>query len=465
MKYFNRNSLELYIISRISLLSLPFPLLFAWWATANELDTDLMLLGEFLIVLFLIIFNFSFKKRLLTSFDRATLHLEAINNEDYKQFAKPSFTQGKVIEFHQQLNKLSIHLQQQKSRYDQHAFLVYQLIEQLNTPMLVFNVKGQLSFANAAFHQLYNQPWQMFRHGSHDLLGLEESTEGWRFKESTKNRQWQIRQSVFEDSDDLHQLLVFVNIESALRASQLDAWQQIIRVLSHEIRNSLTPVSSLAESLLERLTKSEQANSQEHTQAQQQDKQQQELELEQKLQQKQQKKNNERNKQALSLIADRCLHLQNFVERYASLSKTSQLNCQWLNIQEIVNRMTSLYQQINVESKIKTDKIWADAAFFEQVLINLFKNAVEADATKIKLEVSSDQQFSEIKIIDNGHGFSNIDNLFVPLYSTKPQGQGIGLSFCRNIIEQHHGTIELANNKSVKDGVLGVTIVILLPLR
>ena len=440
MNYFNLNSLERYVISRISLLCLPFPLLFAWWAQAYDLATDLLLLVEFLLILCLTLFIFTFKKRILASFDRATLHLEAINNEDYKQFAKPAFTQGKVREFHQQLNKLSTHLQQQKSRYDQHAFLVYQLIEQLNTPMLVFNVKGQLSFANAAFHQLYNQPWQMFRHGSHDLLGLEESEQGWRFKESTRNKQWQIRQSVFEDSEDLHQLLVFVNIESALRASQLDAWQQIIRVLSHEIRNSLTPVSSLAESLSERLNNSVQGKSQEQID-----------------------KNNERNKQALSLITDRCLHLQNFVERYASLSKTSQLNSQWLDVQQIISRMTGLFQQMTFETKIKTDKIWADAAFFEQVLINLFKNAVEADADKIELEISTVQQFCEIKITDNGHGFGNIDNLFVPLYSTKPQGQGIGLSFCRNIIEQHHGTIELINNKSIKDAT-GVTISILLPL-
>jgi len=444
MNYSRPSSLESYIALRVFLICLPLPLFFAWWAWSTSLSFGSAIFAEFIIIFLLFIGGKKFKHRIVNAFDRASLHLEAINNEDYKQFAKPAFNSGKVYDFHQQLNSLSTHLQQQKSRYDQHAFLVYQLIEELNTPIIVFNVKGQLSFANGAFFQLYQQPWQMFRHSSHDLLGLEERPNGWQFKDKSKNKQWQIRQSVFEDSDDLHQLLVFVNIESALRANQLDAWQQIIRVLSHEIRNSLTPVSSLAESLLTRINQRDnQLNNKDNSVA---------------------SSNTERDKQALNLISDRCLHLQNFVERYSSLSKTSQLNCQWLSLERIISQITGLYQDIIFNNQLEIEKVWADPAFLEQVLINLIKNSVEAQANKISITSVNDHQSSLIIIKDNGQGFGNIENLFVPLYSTKPEGQGIGLSFCRNIIEQHGGNLKLVNNGTENQQGKGVTATITLPV-
>ena len=181
----------------------------------------------------------------------------------------------------------------QKSRYDQHVFLVYQLIGQLDAPILVFNAKQQLTFANGAFFLLKNQAWQLFRHASPQLLGLTKQDGKWHFQldDATTNNEaerWQIKQSEFIDSGEQHLLLVFVDIQSALRASQLNAWQQIIRVLGHEIRNSLTPVSSMSESLAD-------------------------------------KASNKRDRMALNVITERCMHLQSFVERYASLSKGTYL--------------------------------------------------------------------------------------------------------------------------------------------
>jgi len=380
---------------------------------------------ESILILILYIFTQKFRKKILSAFERASLHLEAINQSDFNQFAKSAFSKGKVKEFHQQLNHLSENLQQQKSRYDQHVFLVYQLIEQLDTPILIFNQKQQLIFGNTEFQQLFGQPWQMLRHASPHLLGLEIIEKEWRLNDPIKGRisqqQWQIRQSEFIDNGETHQLLVFVNIESALRKSQLNAWQQIIRVLGHEIRNSLTPVSSLAESLSA-------------------------------------KTRNGREKQALEVITERCQHLQDFVERYASLSKKLQLSCQWLSCRELTVRITRLFENIDLQVESTVDNLWIDGPFFEQVLINLIKNAMEADATQVILAIKRSKQNSVISIIDNGHGFANLENLFIPLYTTKQQGQGIGLSFCRNIIEQHGGVIELSNNKDQ-----GVQVTIQIP--
>ncbi|NQZ82926.1 MAG: HAMP domain-containing histidine kinase [Colwellia sp.] len=371
-----------------------------------------------------ICFSYSYKRTII-AFKRASMHLEAVHNNDYCQYAKPAFSAGKVIEFHQDLENLSTHLQLLKSRYDQHVFLVYRLIEQLDSPILVFDQHPQLTYANSAFNELFPQPWQIFRNSSPGLLGLEFVDNNWRFKEKNRDSKWQIRHSEFIDQGKTHQLMVFVNIESALRQSQLSAWQQLIRVLGHEIRNSLTPVSALAQGLSL-------------------------------------KAQGDREKQALTVITERCQHLQDFVSRYASITKPFHLNCQLLSATNIGKRIQALLKDIQLEVELKTERFWADPAFIEQVLINVIKNAGEASkpGEKIKLIFSENLNSSLIEVIDSGHGFANLDNLFVPLYSTKQNGQGIGLSFCRNIIEHHKGTIDLVNNINAP----GVTVSISLPL-
>ena len=362
----------------------------------------------------------------MKSFTRASLHLDAINQEDYNQFGKSAFAEGKVSEFHQQLKQLSEKLQTQKSHYDQQAFLVYQLISQLDTPVLIFNEKQQLTLGNETFYYLFKQPWQMFRHATADLLGLHYSDGHWQFIDQAKQNRWQIRHSEFIDDGENHQLLVFIDIEPALRESQLNAWQQIIRVLGHEIRNSLTPVSSMAETLAD-------------------------------------KTNNERDKMILGVITERCLHLQSFVNRYSSISQHLQINCQWLSVKQVVKSVAGLFSEVDITLNASIDKFWADGEFIEQIFINLFKNSKEAGATEISVSLALQDQYYIIEVVDNGHGFSNLNNLFVPLYSTKPQGQGIGLSFCRNIIEQHHGVMELNNNNDNDSSQQGVTIMMILP--
>jgi len=389
------------------------------WTVANIALTSLGI-----ILILWLCFSYTYK-RAIVAFKRASMHLESVSNNDYCQYAKPAFSGGKVFEFHQDLEHLSTDLQSLKSRYDQHVFLIYQLIEQLDSPIMVFDQHPQLTYANSAFNALYPQPWQIFRHSSPGLLGLELRDSQWRFKDKHRDNKWQIRRSEFIEQGQTHQLMVFINIESVLRQNQLNAWQQLIRVLGHEIHNSLTPVSALAQGLSIKMS-------------------------------------NDRDKQALSVISERCKHLQNFVSRYASITKPFHLNCQKLVVKSITERIQRLLQGIRLEIEIKTQHLWADPALIEQVLINIIKNADEASEPQevIKLIFSENKNMSVIEVIDSGHGFANIDNLFVPLYSTKQNGQGIGLSFCRNIIEHHKGTMLLANNTDIP----GVTVSITLPL-
>ncbi len=426
MSLLKSKSLETYIARRLIVLSLMviglltiivLQLNWPFWAIGLAIGSALLILVNSAL---------RFNNRIMAAYDRGLLHIEAVHMEDYNQYAKTEFEQGKVGDFHRELKALSEFLLVQKSRYDQHAFLIYQLIDQLDTPILVFNQKDKLTYANGAFDQLYEQPWQMYRHASPKLLGLAKLAGQWMFKSTdqdseNKNKQWQISQSEFVDNGEAHQLLVFTNITLALRAGQLNAWQQIIRVMGHEIRNSLTPVSSLAESLSVHL-------------------------------------HSDRDQKALSLISERCHHLQDFVNRYSSLSQPLNLNRKNIVISQLVERLKGLFSKINLVINHSIISVWADETFLEQVLINLIKNANEAQAERIIINFSEHKNKYVIQVIDDGHGFANFENLFVPLYTTKQDGQGIGLNFCRNIIEQHAGIIKLNNNTDK-----GVTVIIHLP--
>ncbi|MGB1199229.1 MAG: sensor histidine kinase [Thalassotalea sp.] len=422
MALIKSKSLETFIVVKLGLLFTGIALLIALLAWQYGISFLWIIVVLFSVFLYSFWYIVSFKRQVMRAYTRSTLHVDAISQEDYNQFGKSAFSQGKVKALHQQLKQLSEKLQQQKSNNDQHVYLVYQLIAQLDAPIIIFNQSHQLTFGNDAFYHLFNQSWQMFRHASPELLGLEYQQSTWSLIDKSKRAKWQIRHSEFIHEGEQHQLLVFINIEPALRESQLNAWQQIIRVLSHEIRNSLTPVSSMAETLAD-------------------------------------KSNDKRDQQVLGVITERCLHLQSFVERYSSLSRQFSVHSQPIPIDYLVNKvLAGLFKQLTLTLNASTEHVFADRALLEQVLINLVKNSAEAGATKVSIDVGQQDQYTILEIADNGHGFTNINNLFVPLYTTKKNGQGIGLNFCRNIIEQHGGIMELHNNDEK-----GVTVMLLLP--
>ncbi len=403
----------LIVATQLAFLAILWNLLIVW---------QYGLLVAALILVDFFVFRFIYKKY-LSIFNRINIQLDALQQQDYSLSAKPVFSQGCVGELHRQLDLLSEKLQKDKRHQDEQPFLLYRLIDQLNTPILVFDHRLQLNYANNAFSSLFNQPWQTLRHASPGLLGLETTPE-WRFVESEKAQQWQIRQSSFMDQNQNYTLLVFINIQSVLRESQLQAWQQIIRVLGHEIRNSLTPVSALTQSLQSRLS-------------------------------------GERDQQALSLISERCQHLQDFVSRYAELHKPLQIKPEWIKTESIFQSLTQLFPDAELQAKGLHLELWADPVLLQQVLINLIKNAMEAGSPKNSIEIifNAHTQYHDIRVVDAGQGIANIDNLFVPFYSTKSQGQGIGLSLSRHIVEQMGGKLSLINNIHSS----GATAVLTLP--
>jgi len=391
-------------------------LLTAWraWQVATLAGT----LGVALTLLF-----WSSYGRIMAVFRRASAQLDALQGHDYSVRAKPVFGAGRVAEFQQQLGTLADSLQSRMSGQHQQSLLLYRLIDQLNTPMLIFDQRLKLSYANPAFANLFGLPWETQRNASPARLGLLSEPQ-WQFADPHKSQQWQIRHSLFWEQGHGHQLLVFIDIQTALRENQLQAWQKLIQIMSHEIRNSLTPVVALVQNLQARST-------------------------------------NEREQLALRVIDERCSHLQDFVKRYAELHKAHAPEPQWLDAQALFQRLTDLFPEANLRASGLRAQLRADAMLLQQALINLTKNALEAGSAPgtIKVAFQRNEQHIEIRVLDRGRGIASPDNLFVPFYSTKPQGQGIGLSLSRHFIEQMGGQLTLTNNP---DGI-GACATIRLP--
>jgi len=402
--------------------------LLAWILYLLNGDTLIVitLIGSIIIPLFIGLLVFY--QRLIRPFYRLTNMMEAIRLEDYSLRTKPIYQEGIVDELSYEINMLASTLLQRKQRYDQHAFLIYSLIEQLDTPIVVFNDNLQLSHANDAFSAWYQQPWESLRHTSATRLGLCISQHQWQLQDKDQHANWQVSQSNFLKDNQQYHLVVLTNITQAIRKTQQESWLQIIRVLSHEIHNSLTPIKSLAQSLVEM----------ESTES--------------------------RSKTALEVIVKRSKSLGEFVNRYANLYQNITVSPVFIPCSQLTKQLTTLFERKSLTIRSDISSMFVDPVLLEQVMINLIKNAIEASINTLEqIDIHFSQKANKIHITvsDSGRGIANSENIFVPFYSTKEDGSGIGLVLSRNIIEQHGGSLSLCNNENNP----GATAKIILPMK
>ena len=200
------------------------------------------------------------------------------------------------------------------------------------------------------------------------------------------------------------------DVTALMQRQEMEAWQQLIRVLTHEIMNSLTPIISISETL----TDEKQGSTAEG-------------------------KVNE----AFAVINRRCHSLLDFVESYRQLTRIKAPERTTFPVSDLFAHIKVLFPKVVtlLDGKTVEPQLTADRSQLEQVLINLIKNAYESGATKVEVSASD----SEIRVKDNGCGMSSdvLEHAFIPFFTTKSTGTGIGLSLCRQIILKHGGTITI----------------------
>jgi len=236
-----------------------------------------------------------------------------------------------------------------------------------------------------------------------------------------------------------HQLYLITSAERLLIEKERKAWQSLFRVLSHEINNSLTPIASISQA------------------------------MKQKLQDENKALNRASLCEGVNIINERAEALSAFITSYSQLSHLTLPNKTEFDLNSLVIKLAKLFTDCQLQyldHLVTADQliVSADKSQLEQVLINIFKNAREAMAqhTKVvEITYQADEKHLHLIIRDQGVGIANTDNLFVPFYTTKPQGSGIGLSLCRQIMFNHGGIIKLMNRTDTQ----GAEVVLSLPLN
>ena len=384
----------------------------------------------------------------------------SLREEDYSFRARGAVTNDALGELSLEVNALADLLADQRIRAIEATALLRRVVEEIDAPLFAFDPDRVLRLVNAAGEKILQQAAVRLLGRTADEIGLADCLVANEalvaLPAHSSNARWLVRQSKFRERGVPHTLVVLSDVSRALREEERSAWQRLIRVLGHELNNSLAPIKSIAGSLSSRLAETE-------------------LNPEQ-------RRDFER---GLAIIEDRTASLNRFLQAYRQLAQMPSPALKRVALLPIVERAAFLETRLAVTISRGPDvMLMVDADQIEQMLINLVRNAVEAalepsadvNSTTNGVEVRKPQvtlhwvlegqnqnedQNVVLTIEDNGLGLLNSSNAFVPFYTTKPAGSGIGLALSRQIVEAHGGSIELAN----LNGKRGCQVRVKLPCR
>jgi two-component system, NtrC family, nitrogen regulation sensor histidine kinase NtrY len=369
--------------------------------------------------------------------------LHSLAQGDYSFRLRPLYNNGELGKLINTINTLSNRLSQQRRETVESQLLLSTIIEHIDVAIVALNDESVVSFYNAAAKNLFLieqagsrltliNPLAFVNSlpaGHHQVIELAlRFTRG----------KYQIHLEEFREAGQQHKLLFVTDVNRLLRNEERKAWQSLVRVISHEINNSLSPIASISQTLGRLISR-----------------------------QKSLLEDYDDLIDGLAIITSRANGLKEFLDGYKQLAKFPEPQLQWVFIDKLIRKTALLFKEQNIIFDGASDtRVCIDPVKFEQVMINLIKNAAESMAQinasgPIQISWATDGTLLRLIICDQGAGINNLDNFFVPFYSTKKNGMGIGLVLCREIIEAHNGRLSIANKLDKK----GCCVSIELPLQ
>ena len=326
---------------------------------------------------------------------------------------------------------------------NQFLYLQY-IIEHVGIGLLAFDDTGKTNLINKSALELFQldelkhiKNLNLVREGMDKfLIGIRPGQQQlMKVNISGSIIQLSVKASEFRILDSKIKLVSFQDIKSELDQKELESWQKLIRVLAHEIMNSITPINTLSETMIKQNRQHEEIV-------------------------RQWQGGNEyfeNMMDGLQLIRERGSGLIDFVQKYRDLSRLPTPNLTEIKVSDLLGGICRLFEKdiekkrITLSTTTNPDSLTltADRKLIEQVLINLVRNAMEAlldqEDGQIRLLAEKNKDAVRIKVTDNGPGIpeSIIDQVFIPFYTTKEEGSGIGLSLSRQIMRLHQGTIDI----------------------
>ena len=378
-----------------------------------------------LVVLAWLAFTQALRERVVRPLQTVSNLRAAMREEDFSiraRGARPDDALGEVLV---EVNALAETLREQRLGALEATALLSRVMAEIAVAVFAFDAEGRLRLVNRFGERLLGQPEPRLRGLRAEELGLasfldETSPQILEARFPGGAGRWEIRRSAFRLGGEPHRLLVLADVSRPLREEERQAWQRLIRVLGHELNNSLAPIQSIAGSLQKLATDPEPP-----------------ADWRADL------------RQGLTVIAARAEALSRFTTAYARLAKLPPPRLTPVPIEPLVRRVTGLETRLPV-GVIPGSAVTvpADADQLEQLLINLVRNAVDAALETrggVALGWKRSPDSVEIWVADDGPGLPNTTNLFVPFFTTKPGGSGIGLVLSRQIAEAHGGSLTLEN--------------------
>lgn len=351
--------------------------------------------------------------------------VSALREGDYSIRLRGARNPDAMGEVAREVNALSETLHDQRLGELEATALLRTVMAEIDVAIFAFDGEQRLRLVNRAGERLLGIPRERLINSSAAALGLAEFLAGepgitvQRTFPGGSGR-WGMRRIAIREGGRPHQLLVVSDLSRALREEEREAWQRLIRVLGHELNNSLAPIKSVAESLDDLMKRPRRASDWE-----------------------------EDVRRGLEIIGARAESLNRFMSAYAHLARLPSPRLQPVEVSTWVRRTAGLETRLPVRIMAGPDfTIRADGDQLEQLLINLLRNAADAaleTGGAVTVSWRKNGNYMEVLVEDEGPGLPNTTNLFVPFFTTKPGGSGIGLVLCRQIAEAHGGSLTVEN--------------------